>query len=215
MPLPLFLANFLYTSRFSFKTCAYPHSVSYAKSIQLRDMQIFNKKAFTLVELLIVIGIIGILAVTLMISLNPVEAERKVRDTARIRDAQNIQSILDQALADNLTLCTSLCRSTGSSATQYNCSSNWLGINVCQYARTVPGDPQNNRNGTCIDGSGNKQSNCTMAYYVMTSGYDHEIDVRQESISNATKVANDRGDNPYMLELNSSDVSLIGATQNP
>lgn len=178
-------------------------------------MQSITRKAFTLVELLIVIGIIGILAVTLMVSLNPVEAQRKSRDAGRLKDTSTIQSILEQAINDGIVLCGTLCRSSGSTTTQFSCSSNWMGTNVCNYARTVPGDPQNNRTATCTNATGTRQTGCMMSYYVLVSGADYEINVRQESTTNAAKVGNDGGNNTYLVEVFTGSNALIGTAQNP
>ncbi len=178
-------------------------------------MQHFTRKAFTLVELLIVIGIIGILAVTLMVSLNPVEAQRKARDTQRLKDVSTLQSVLEQAINDGLAVCGALCRSSGTTTTQFSCSSNWLGVNVCNYARTIPADPQNNRTASCTNDAGVRSNACMMAYYVMVSGADYEINVRQESTTNAAKVGNDGGNNIYMVEMFTGSNALISAAQNP
>ena len=56
--------------------------------------------AFTIVELLVVIGIIAILAVTLLALLNPAEAQRRTRDAKRLRDLNTIQAIVNQYLED-------------------------------------------------------------------------------------------------------------------
>ena len=48
------------------------------------------KSAFTLIELLIVISIIGILAAALLIGLNPVEQINKARDGGKVAQAKEV-----------------------------------------------------------------------------------------------------------------------------
>ena len=58
-----------------------------------------SQKGFTLVEILIVVSLIAILAVVALITINPAEAQRRARDTQRIKDLSSIQSIIEQYLA--------------------------------------------------------------------------------------------------------------------
>lgn len=57
-------------------------------------MQNSNKKGFTLLELLIVIGIIAILSVVVILVLNPAETLRKSRDTQRMSDLATLKTAL-------------------------------------------------------------------------------------------------------------------------
>lgn len=55
-----------------------------------------KKLGFTMIELLVVIAVIGILAVALLATLNPLEQIRKGRDTGRRADASQLASALER-----------------------------------------------------------------------------------------------------------------------
>lgn len=200
-----------------------------------------GSQAFTLIELLIVIGILGVLAVTVLLTLNPAEAQRKARDVQRQRDATTIQSIVEQALGDGLNFCsttstplttaTTPCRSNlvpGGGVivlTQQPCQAgaNWMGIDVCDYAKNVPADPMNNRNTFChvSNATGTaftRTANCQMEYMLNVSGVDYEINYKQESESNARKLFMDvgtaAGNNFGNVEIFTAVHTLIGAAVN-
>jgi prepilin-type N-terminal cleavage/methylation domain-containing protein len=48
------------------------------------------KKGFTLVELIVVVAVVGVLAVALMMTINPVEQVNKARDTKKVNQAKEI-----------------------------------------------------------------------------------------------------------------------------
>lgn len=54
------------------------------------------KKGFTMIELLVVISVIGILAVALLASLNPLEQIKKGRDTRTRSDASQLDSAIER-----------------------------------------------------------------------------------------------------------------------
>ncbi|HEX4104136.1 MAG TPA: type II secretion system protein [Candidatus Paceibacterota bacterium] len=59
-----------------------------------------NQKAFTLIELLIVIAIIAVLATVVVLSLNPAELLRQSRDSNRLSDMATYKSAISLYLAD-------------------------------------------------------------------------------------------------------------------
>jgi len=60
-----------------------------------------NKKAFTLIELIIVIAIIALLAVSAFVVIDPVKRLREAKDSVRLQDALSIEDAIGLYLADN------------------------------------------------------------------------------------------------------------------
>lgn len=54
-------------------------------------------RGFTLVELLIVMAIVGVLAVIVMLIINPIELNKRSHDTARLTDLANLQQAINVA----------------------------------------------------------------------------------------------------------------------
>lgn len=96
-------------------------------------MNVFMKKtnAFTLIELLLVMGIIGVLAVFALLALNPLESQKKSRDAKRIKDLGTLATILEQYISDgNDTVITY----------NNNPGGNWADSSICKgnYAAGPP-----------------------------------------------------------------------------
>ncbi len=72
--------------------------------MNIKYLPVYKKKiAFTLIELLVVISIVGILSVALLTVINPVNQQKKARDTVRRADLAKISTALEQMYADNNT----------------------------------------------------------------------------------------------------------------
>ncbi|MDD5547734.1 MAG: prepilin-type N-terminal cleavage/methylation domain-containing protein [Candidatus Pacebacteria bacterium] len=85
------------------------YTVEMINFIRLKIRNIFIKKiqgikAFTLVELVVVIGILTILATVTLLVINPTELNRQARDSQRLSDLQTINSALGLFQSYNLTL---------------------------------------------------------------------------------------------------------------
>lgn len=177
------------------------------------------KQAFTIIELLVVVGIISILAIALLVTLNPTEAQKKSRDAKRVKDATTIQAIIESFLSDGGdTFCTTICTSIDGSATansQPCTDAGWLGEDLgtdelCDYAQSIPSDPINLAGRSCAIGTATTESTgCGLVYYFQMSGSNYEINVAQESVDNRSKLVSDPGTNPYFVEIISSGTTEI------
>lgn len=189
------------------------------------------ESAFTLVELLIVIGIIGVLSVTLLISLNPAEAQKKTRDVKRLKDLQTLQSIVEQAFADGVvptagtcdtgvagaTTCNSHHNAAGTAITlqQQPCNANFLQMNVCNYAKFVPLDALNGRTTACRNAAA-AAAGCQFGYWFNSNGgTDYELNARQESTTATNKLTGDAGNSNSMVEIFTNSNNLISNVLNP
>ena len=84
------------------RTISCYHETIYKKSCRSDSFQ----HSFTLVELLIVIGILAILTAAIIVVLNPAELLKQARDSKRIQDLSGLENNINisQALAPNISL---------------------------------------------------------------------------------------------------------------
>ncbi|MFH0864543.1 MAG: type II secretion system protein [Candidatus Gottesmanbacteria bacterium] len=68
---------------------------------KLQNMIKINKKGFTLIEILVVIGIIAVLATIVLIAINPARQFAQARDTQRVSNLEAILNAIGQRIADN------------------------------------------------------------------------------------------------------------------
>lgn len=150
---------------------------------------------FTLIELLVVITILGVLATLALVTLNPAEAQKKARDSQRLKDMAVIQSIVEQYLTDHPGAIT-LTNADSSAVGSNSCSTGWLktavGGSVCAYANVLPTDPSNrvtkvtDNTGVLIDSPAPGA-----VYFIRFSGGAYKICTYLESTANANKLKGD------------------------
>lgn len=116
-----------------------------------------SKSGFTLIEILLVIGIIAVLATVVIVSLDPATRFKNARDARRFSDIQSILSATQQYIVDHKgALPPSLdttekqlgTDSSGCDMTYGLCSANPsycldLSTELAPYLKSIPYDPQN------------------------------------------------------------------------
>ncbi len=112
-------------------------------------------KGFTLIEILLVIGIIAVLATVVIVALNPAQRFADARDSRRLSDIQSILSAVQQYIVDNQgTLPSGLdttekqigTNTSGCELTEGACSANTsycldLSTSLAPYLKSLPYDP--------------------------------------------------------------------------
>lgn len=114
-----------------------------------------NQKGFTLLEILLVIGIIAVLATVVIVSLDPATRFRDARDSRRLSDVQSILSGIHQYIVDNKGALPPGIDTTekelGTSGSGCSFSTDICGASACvdlttplaRYLKTMPYDPAN------------------------------------------------------------------------
>ena len=102
-----------------------------------------NQAGFTLIEILVVIGIIAILASIVIIAINPARQFAQARDTQRRNDVTAVLNSIGQYMADNDGLFTG-CVALPGTATEIGTGVGNVNIESCivpTYISTMPMDP--------------------------------------------------------------------------
>lgn len=165
-----------------------------------------KNKGFTLIELLVVIGILSILAVALLIAINPAEAQRKARDTQRLKDVGSLQTAVEGWINDNTG--SSLNVTSISTSGLTNCTTaGWLGLDVCNYMNKLPKDPRNSTTLTVNSTGG--QVNTGAYYKVVGSAGVYNICTYLESKGNTAKIVEDGISNDVFNVYSSTAVTCV------
>lgn len=136
--------------------------------IKQNKKQIIRKKGFTLIEILVVIGIIGILATVVLVAVNPSRQFKQARDSQRVANVNTILNALGQNIADhqgNLfcdgsikTLDINTSQNIGSAPNEVNIAD----CLVPEYIPKLPYDPKN------PDAYYSNEDNYNTAYIIST-----------------------------------------------
>jgi type II secretory pathway pseudopilin PulG len=191
-----------------------------------------RSKSFTLLELLIVIGIIAVLSTALIMVIRPAEQFRKGRDSSRVSQLDSLRTALNMALMENVSLgedhtvylslpsndpsCSDLSLPPLPNLWTYHCSNSqnfrkidgtgWIPINFTQLVTVnlpaLPIDPINN----------------TTYYFTYTTGGSYELTALLESSERHDPAINDGDAFPGLYAVGTSlnltprtrDLGLVG-----
>jgi type IV pilus assembly protein PilA len=135
-------------------------------------MKIHKKKGFTLIEVLVVIGIIAILAAVVLVAVNPARQFKLARDSQRVSNVNAILNAVGQNMSEHRGVFT--CNGAqfnlpATSTTVKNATSSPGGIDLApclvpDYLASLPFDPS-----------------ASGAFYVGTSSYNTGYDVFRDA----------------------------------
>ncbi len=126
-----------------------------------------KQKGFTLIEILVVIGIIAVLATIVLIAINPARQFAQARDSQRTSNVNAILNAIGQYIADNKGTVPSEITSTDQDISKLE--ADLCSTIVSKYMSALPVDPGVDPDGVGALGKGESITDCTISY---DTGYD-------------------------------------------
>jgi len=176
-------------------------------------------QGFTLIELLVVVGILAVLAIAALIAINPLEAQRKARDSTRLTDIARLQSVIEAYINDEgavgITNGNHQSNAVGQVRSQSCASGNWIGaIDLCPYLKQVPLDPMNARTVSVLNGAGGRVqtpvAGAGYGFFYSTGTGDYEFCLYLEADKNDEILNSDGGSTANLFETG-TDLTLACA----
>ncbi len=116
------------------------------KKIFARD--VFKSKGFTLIELVVVIGILTFLIAIVLAAINPAQQLSQARDTQRRADVTTVLNAIDQYMVKNGSLPSGI---TSSSQTISSSGLNICSALVSEFVAALPTDPSSGSYTDCTN----------------------------------------------------------------
>jgi type IV pilus assembly protein PilA len=132
-----------------------------------------NQQGFSLIELIVAIGILGVLLALVLVALNPARQFAQANNTKRASDITTLLNAIHQFMADNKGIPPTGIASTVQTIASGAGNSDLCSQLVSQYVAALPQDPASN--------GGNKITNCSSynTYYtVIQSVSDNRITLK-------------------------------------
>ncbi len=151
--------------------------------------------AYTLIELLIVMAIIALLAVVLMVVINPVEMGRRSRDTKRLSDIGTLKSAIDLALADKTATLQVTAAGGNVLGTDVDNFAGLAGFKIGKYLSVIPVDPKGGVSTVVVADAACTTTSVTPTYRFWSDGNTYILRSNVESKTNCASAKGDGNSN--------------------
>ncbi len=171
------------------------------------------RKGFTLIEMLVVTGIIAVITIMALFFANFQESQKRSRDTVRVQDLAKLGGVMEAYMGDRGLMnvpggsVRSIDQASFTGRRSMPCNNSWLPDDLCQYIKQVPADPRNGISVTTVNHpSASVQHTGTVGAYtfaINSASGDYEFCTRLEAEKNRW-LLNDNGNSPDIFEAGSN-----------